>query len=143
MKNRMYFVIALVLSFGCCCAADSAASQDAGWTPVFAKAGVMLIDVITPLLYALATWAVYKLGKKFGVDASVVSETQIKSIVKNGINYADRWAKTASEKPTSQDKMMKAIDFINTAMVEAGFKKRASEYISKLVEAQLEWDKKE
>ena len=102
----------------------------------------LAIEILGPALVALAIWALHKVSKKFGIEASASLEKRVRSLVRSAINHADAWAKTMAEKPAGSDKKAAAVKFVIAALAKTGVKDFAKTKIEELVEAQLEFDKK-
>ena len=140
---RRYWFVPIILLLGVTnvtLAAEVVEVADAGWAPVVAKLGSLIIELVSPLILMLATWAVWKLASKLGIEKNAVIDAQVRSYVKQAINYADAWAKSQAVRPSSRTKMLMAIDFVNESMATAGLKQKAANYLEKVIEAQLEWD---
>ena len=120
--------------------ADAAAGG--GYLPIVAKLGVLAIEILTPVLMLLGSFAAYKLAGKFGIELGAAERTIVKGYIKQAINATDKWAKNQAEKPTSKDKLAKAVDYANTFIATSGLKKKGSDYLAGMVEAQLGGDDK-
>lgn len=148
-KYRTYILGALVvaglfaISPAMAAVAESAAPVDEGsWAPVIGKALGLLLEILTPILVALASWAAWKLAAKFGMEKNAMLDAKLKSLVKMGINYADKWAANMAKKPPSSDKKAQAVNFIIDILNKEGIKKFTQSQIEKLIESQLGSDDK-
>ena len=149
MRNRlprlwlvavMAFVVTNVTAFAEEVAEAMAAAPDAGIVPVLASIGLALVEVLTPVLMVLASWAAYKLAQKFGIDLGTTERAIVKGYVKQAINATEQWAEKQKDKPTSREKMVKAVDYANSFLKESGVKAKGAEYLEGLIESQLKWD---
>ena len=150
MKNKSSLVVLVLAFVGVAGAAvagtvESSAplAEAAGsWMPILGKVTSLLLEVLTPILVAVASWAAWKIASKFGMEKNAILDSKLKSFVKYGVNYADKWAKGQSKKPTSSDKKAQAVNFIVDMLNKEGIKKYAQTQIEKLIEAQLGSDYK-
>jgi len=144
MKTKLLSVLLCLPAVSVIAAeAESASPVETGdWSATIGKIGVLLIQVLGPVLIVLVSYAAAKLAKKLGVEYSSTIDTQIRSLAKMGINYADAWAKNAASKPASKEKMQVAVNFVVDSLSSMGIKNYAASQVEKFVEAQLNWDKK-
>ena len=110
-------------------AADAAAavSEDAGFTPVIAKIGLIVIEILTPILVILATIAAKRVGRRVGIDVEAKELQIVEGYVMKGIKATERWAENKAGATTSEEKLVKCIDFVNQFMAGSGLKKKSSE----------------
>jgi len=114
--------------------------EDGGIVPVLAKLGVILVEMLTPVILLLGSWAAYKLAKKFGIELGVAERAMVKGYIRQAVNATEKWARNQSEKPTSSDKLAKGVDYANQFIKGSGLKKKGSDYLVGLIESQLKWD---
>jgi len=100
----------------------------------------LAIKVFTPVILLLATILTAKLLKKFGIEEKATLNALIISYVKQGINYADAWAKKQVTKPYGEEKMDIAIKHILENINDSKLPNIASEKLKELIEAQLSKD---
>jgi hypothetical protein len=115
---------------------------ESDWGHTIGNIAVLILQILGPILVILASWAAAKLAKKFGIEYSTAIDTQVRSLSKMAINYAEGWAKVYANKPASKDKMQVAVNFVIEALSNMGVKDYTRAQIEKFVEAQLQWDKK-
>jgi len=115
-----------------------AAAPDAGVAPVIASIGLVLVNILTPVLMVLASWAAYKLAKKFGIELGSVEKKIVEGYVRQAINATEKWAQKQADQPTSREKLVKAIATANAFLKESGLKQKGAEYLEGLVESALE-----
>lgn len=75
---------------------------------------LLAIKVLGATVIALAGWAATKLAKKLGVEHTAAFEERARAVAREALNYADRWARQQDDKPDSQAKMTKAIEYALT-----------------------------
>ena len=102
----------------------------------------LLIEVLTPALLVLASWATWKLAARFGIEKNVATDAVLRSYIKEAINWADAWAAKQSEKPTGEQKMAEAVRYVLSLIDKYNLPKMAKEYLELKIEAQLSHDKK-
>lgn len=73
---------------------------------------ILAIQVLGPILIALAGWAAVKLGKKFGIEETAALDKLGRDRARQALLYAERWAKKAGLEtaPDGPSKAEKAID---------------------------------
>lgn len=154
MKRKSIFAVMIVASISLTSGALAATVESgaplvpavvdagAGWMPILGKFVGMLLEVLTPVLVALASLAAWKIASKFGMEKNAMLDAKLKSLVKHGINYADKWAANQAKKTPSSDKKAQAVNFIVDLLNKDGIKKFTQTHIEKLIEAQLGSDDK-
>lgn len=132
-------------------AAEAAAEAAGDAVPVIVESGtdiwaliaqlsVVALQIFTPALMALGSYAAYKLAKKFGIDLGAAEKAMVEEYIEKAIEAVEKWAKSkakAGDKPSSEDKLAKAIDYATTFLATSGLKKKGTDYITALVEAKL------
>lgn len=141
--KKLFCVMAVVMcSPSLLVAAEAVAETGGGDTMTsIARIGALLLEILQPVLAALVSLAAYKLAKRFGIQATNEQVDYVEKLANEAIDYAERWAKNkvkAGEKPSGDQKLIKAVDFINLALVNTGMKKKATDYLVGLIESQLE-----
>jgi hypothetical protein len=151
---KKYWAVLLVLPFAAIAVVDPAWAAEAAeaaaeatkegsaWTPVLGKFLTLLFEILTPVILALGSWAVWKLAAKFGMEKNKALDDKVRSLIKQGINYADKWAANMKDKPAGTDKKAQAVDFVLELLNKDGIKSYAKGTIEKMIEAQLGFDDK-
>lgn len=119
-----------------------AAAEPGLWTSIVGLA----VQILTPILLVLASWAAVKLAKKFHLEGLLADGELAKDAVHAGIGYAERWAKkydigdAFSVGPTGPQKLAKAIEYI--AAIEGKLKlgDKVADAISRRIHAELGLD---
>ena len=144
MKKMILIIMALMMS---CCyvvgaeeVAEVTASQP--WMPVLGELASMVISVVGPALTILITALVWKLLGKLGVEKNIAIDLLMRKYVKQGINYADGWAKKQAGKPFGDQKLVIAVDHILGLVADSKLPKMAEDKLKEMIEAQLSFDKK-
>ena len=84
----------------------------------------------------------WKLAAKFGMEKNKALDEKVRSLIKQGINYADKWAAGMKDKPAGADKKAQAVTFVLDLLNRDGIKKYAKDTVEKMIEAQLGFDDK-
>lgn len=123
-------------------AADAIAPATNPWTPVVGDFLQMLIQILSPILVALASYAAWAIAKKFGVDKEDAINKMLQKFVEEGIHWADAWAKKQSEKPTGDAKKAEAVRYILDLVKGSSIPGLAEDKLKERIEAILEAKKK-
>lgn len=101
----------------------------------------LAVQVLTPILLALGSWALLKLAKKFNLEALVADGDLAKDAVHAGIGYAERWArKWAAEndaKATGPQKLTVAIEHIAKLEGKLNLGEKVADAISRRIHSEL------
>lgn len=133
-----------LLAFICCFAVGAAEGTTitSPWMPVLGDFIQLLIEILTPILVTLGSWAAWRLAKKLGVDKNIAADALLRKYIKEAINYADAWAKKQSGVKTEEDKKAQAVKYVLELIKNSSIPAMTEERLMDMVEAQLEFDKK-
>jgi len=139
--KRIFAAIMMVAVTSCVVLGADAAVADAvktnPWAPVLGDFLQMLIQILTPIFVVLASWAAWAIAKKFGIEKNAAMDEMLKGYVQEGINWADAWAKTQSQKPTGDQKKAEAIRHILGLVGASPLPQIAEDRLKIMVEAFL------
>ncbi len=143
MKKWFAVLVGLVLMGGAVAfgAEAETAPLSSPWVPVAGQALTLLLEIAGVAIATLVSWALWRLGKKLGIEKNAALDAMVRSRVKQGINWADAWAKGLAEKPAGKDKKAEAVKFVLGLLAQEGIKTFAKSKIEKIIEAQLQRDK--
>jgi len=148
--GMILFMAVLAMSNAMVFAAEAAAEgaeavASSGATDVWAliaQLGILAVEILKPALMALVTYAAYKLAKKFGIELGATEKAMVEEYVEKAIDAVEKWAKNKAEAdgeaPSKEDKLAKAVDYLNTFLATSGLKKKSSDYLAGLIEAKLQ-----
>ena len=101
----------------------------------------MIAPILAAALGLLALWALHKLQKKLGIEATAVQDELIWKTVNGGVAYAEEWArKQTNVAPTpasGAEKLQQALEFVRLQLGKTGYDKVGQEKITQLLEAAL------
>jgi len=103
----------------------------------------IVLQIFAPVIIILASWLLWKLAGKIGIEKSIALDDLMREKIKVGIDFADAWALSMSEKPSAKSKLITSIVKVYELLDEAGIPAIAREKLVTLIEAQLVRDKKE
>jgi len=103
-----------------------------------------LVEVVGALLMVAAVPLLHALYRKFealtGLKVEAETQRRIESIVYDGINKAEQWARTrtkAGQSTAGSEKLSHALEFVQTSMKETGLAEMSKERLTALIEAKL------
>lgn len=99
---------------------------------------LLAIKLLGATLIALAGWAATRLATKLGIEHTATFEKRARAAAREALNYADRWARQQADKPDSNAKMMKALEYALTLP----HLDLLGEHLAKLIESELEAESK-
>ncbi len=112
------------------------------WSAIIGQLALMLISIVGPAICVMLFLVIKKIAKKLGFEIDEKEEAYIKSKLKIGMGASEMWAKSLKEKPTSHEKMLKALEVSDRAMDKTKAKKFTQDKMIWLVESMLDEDKK-
>ncbi len=83
------------------------------------------------------SWVAVRLSQKFGVQHKREVEKLLHQLTDKGVNWADAWATQQEQKPSGQEKLQVASEFIIEMAKAYGLPKLAQEALVKRVEGHL------
>jgi hypothetical protein len=107
------------------------------WMPIIGRVLDLAIDILSPILIMLASFAAWKLAGKFGIEKNIVADNALREYVLEGINWADQWAKEQIEKPTSDQKFNVAVEYILKLIKKSSLPKTTEDRLKAMIEAKL------
>ncbi len=136
----MRFLVVFLSMTGLCVAAESTA-EVISTNPIAGIVGEVaqiVIDVVGPILIMLASWAVWKLAGKFGIEKNAQTDELLRKYVQEGIDWADAWAKTQANKPSGEAKYAEAVKYVVKMVGQSEIPNVAESKLKELIEAYLE-----
>jgi hypothetical protein len=137
MRRCMAIVFAIV-AFGCVAIGAEAVSENVNaWAPVFGELAQMALQIFAPIITMLISWAVWKLAGKLGIEKNMAMDELLNKYVKEGVNWADAWAKAQADKPSGDQKYAEAVKHILGLVKASPLPTVAEARLRALVEAKL------
>lgn len=147
MKPRLIVLLTLPLIFLSTASAfgADAVSEDAvpaDWAHTIGTYSNIVLDLIAPIIAVLVAYLVKTVKDRFGAQAAQTVDSLLESAVEKGINYAEEWARKQESKPSSDEKLQKAIDFAASVIEDHGLQAVAGDRLAQWIESRL-FDKRE
>ena len=147
VEGRMLVLLAFVM-FACPLMAEdiTAVSTDAvaataevtsGWMHTIGLYAEIIMKIISVPLGLLLMFAVNKIKEKWGVETAAVADDVLSGLLDSAIAYANGWAKKQSGKPSGQEKLQKALDYIAPKLEELKIPTILKDKLSELIEERL------
>jgi hypothetical protein len=113
-----------------------------GWLVLFYQYAMpSLIAIVAFAILALARSFLKKYGARLDVETKLASQDFINNIVVQGVALAEQWAKNMEteykEKPVSNDKLLKAAQYIIEELRKKGITDIAEQEIKNRIESYL------
>lgn len=137
IMGKMIAIFAML--FVCCGAYGEEIVQQVNnpWTPVLGELVLIILQIVSPVIILLVSWAIWKVASKFGIEKDAIIDDIIRKYVQEGINWAEVWAKTQAQKPTSEQKYAEAVKHIVGLIKSSGIPGISAERLKILIETQL------
>ena len=121
--------------------AEAAVESANAWQPVLSSIIEMVVEVLTPILVALASYAAWKIAGKAGVEKNIAADEALKGYIKEGIEWAEQWGveqtKKMGTKPTSDQKYAIAVKHILDLVKKSPLPTIAEDRLKALIESKL------
>jgi hypothetical protein len=122
-------------------AAPAAVVASEPWQKVLSEIALLALQVVGPVLGLLASWAVWKLAAKFHMEKNATLDGLLQEKVRLAVGSVEGWAKTQAGKPSSQEKLNKAVDIAKGFLQISGLPKLAEDKLKAMIEAKLSDEK--
>ena len=132
MKRSSLFLILFLIPVSVF--AEDAASS---YAPILGQLAQLAIEILSPVLLTVVSYAAWKLAGKFGIEKNEAIDRRIRSAVQSGIDHAEQWAKTQAEKPSGEDRKLKAVEVALRLASSEKIKGLAQDKVEDLVESLL------
>ena len=150
MKKLMLVMLLFVVAMSVPCFADTVAKVAESakapvpfmeqWGAIIGQIALIFISIVGAAISAFLLLIAKLVARKFGFEIDEKEEAYIEGKLQIGIGASEAWARSLKNKPTSHEKMMKALEVADSAMGKTKIKKYTQNKLMYLVESLLDND---
>ena len=143
--KKLLLILMVLFILVCPCLAQEVAKTPSfmdEWGAIIGQIAFMFISIVGSAITCMIFLVIKLIAKKLGFEITEKEEVYLKDKLTIGKDASEAWAIGLKNKPTSHEKMKKALEVADSVMDKTKVKKYAEEKCVSIVEHLLAEDKK-